>query len=97
MTRVVVLSACFAMCALVLAGGCQEKEATGMDGEKAIEIARRQAEHLGYDVDAMSVRVRRDEESFVVYFFPPRDRLGGDLVVRVDAQTGSILGFERGQ
>jgi hypothetical protein len=91
----------FRVCAigLVLLGfGCKEEARSPMIGqEKAVTIARTEAQKLGYPLHQMTVSVTRTGDVFAILFLPPEGRLGGDLTVKIDATHGKIMETLRGQ
>ena len=65
--------------------------------EKAITVAKDKAKELGYPLEEMTMKVTAEKDSFVVYFAPKATVLGGDLTIKVAAESGEVLKVERGQ
>jgi len=82
------------------------KITTLISEQQAIQVAKREAQKLGYSLKSYRAGVERRQNSvntgdWIVYFepIPPEGTVikGGDLLVSVDAKTGQIAKVQRGQ
>jgi hypothetical protein len=68
---------------------------------KALELGIKKARELGYEVEKMKIALSASDGVCMVYFElipePGHVALGGDLTVKVDLKTRSVIDFERGQ
>ena len=94
------------LCILAFVQGCTEcrsastpygEQVSAMNESDALELAKDEAERLGYDVGSLDMSVQRTAEYCVVTMLPRANQLGGDLVVKINVQTRRVVSVVRGQ
>ena len=83
-----------------------DKIAILISEQQAVQVAKREAQKLGYSLKSYRVGLERRQSNvntgdWIVYFepIPPEGTAikGGDLLVYVDAKTGQVAQIKRGQ